>query len=193
MAAAILAPVRALASAVKPVTIRDVDIFPIEIPVSPAEHDAGFDHRFTVVRVETDAGVRGYSFAGPPSPRALAEVRTLLVGQDLFAIERHLRHGLIRWGGVEHALWDAIGKIAGQPVYKLLGGTSDRVKAYVTCVWKGKLDQSHVTLRGPGRDGGPAEASRLQGDEDPRLAAEPDGRRGGLPRRSRRRSGRTSR
>ena len=67
MTAAVLAPVRALAAAVKPVTIRDVDIFPIEIPVSPAEHDAGFDHRFTVVKVETDAGVRGYSFAGPPT------------------------------------------------------------------------------------------------------------------------------
>jgi D-galactarolactone cycloisomerase len=143
MAAAIPAPVRALARAVKPVTIRGVDIVPIEIPVSPAERAAGYDHRFTVVKVETDAGVRGYSFAAPPPP-ALPEVRKLLVGQDLFAIERHLRHGLIRWGGVEHALWDAIGRIAGQPVYKLLGGTSDRVKAYVTCVWKGKMDQSHV-------------------------------------------------
>jgi D-galactarolactone cycloisomerase len=143
MAATILAPVRALARAVKPVTIRSVDLIPIEIPVSPAEHDAGFDHLFTVVKVETDAGIRGYSFAGPPM-QVLPEVRMLLVGQDLFAIERHLRHGLIRWGGVEHALWDAIGKIAGQPIYRLLGGRSDRVKAYITCVWKGKLDQSHV-------------------------------------------------
>jgi D-galactarolactone cycloisomerase len=141
---AILAPLRALAAAVKPITIRGLDIFPIEIPVSQAEHDAGVDHRFTVVKVETDAGVRGYSFAGPPSPQALTEARAILLGQGLFAIERHLRHGLIRWGGIEHALWDAIGKVAGQPVYKLLGGTSDRVKAYVTCVWKGKLDQSQV-------------------------------------------------
>src|SRR5207302_5086875 len=58
--------------------------------------------------------------------------------------ERHLRRGLIQWGGVEHAVWDAIGKIAGQPVAKLLGGSADRVKAYVTCVWKGNLDQSQV-------------------------------------------------
>src|SRR4051794_4915572 len=141
-AAAILAPVRALARAGKPVTIRGVDIVPIEIPVSPAERAAGYDHQFMVVKVETDAGVRGYSFAAPPT-QVLPEVRKLLVGQDLFAIERHLRNGLIRWGGAEHALWDAIGKIAGQPVYKLLGGRSDRVKAYVTCVWKGKMDQSH--------------------------------------------------
>ena len=141
--AAILDPLRSLAETVKPVTIRDVDIFRIEIPVSTGEHDAGHDHTFLVVKVVTDGGVRGYSFAGP-QPRVLPEVRKLLVGQNVFAIERHLRHGLIQWGGVEHALWDAIGKIAGQPVFKLLGGSSDRVKAYVTCVWKGKLDQSHV-------------------------------------------------
>lgn len=120
-----------------------MDIFPIEIPVSPTEHDAGFDHRFTVVKIETDAGVHGYSFAGP-RPGVLPEVRKVLVGQDLFAVDRHLHHGLIAWGGVEHAVWDAIGKIAGRPVYKLLGGAADRVKAYVTCVWKGKLDQSQV-------------------------------------------------
>jgi D-galactarolactone cycloisomerase len=141
--ATIPGPIRSLAAAVKPVTIRDVEIFPVEIPVSPAQHEAGLDHRFLVVRVDTDAGIRGYSFAGPP-PAVLPEVRKVLNGQDLFAIGRHLRRGLIRWGGVEHALWDAIGKIAGRPVSQLLGGSSDRVKAYVTCVWKGKLDQSHV-------------------------------------------------
>src|SRR5262249_15359828 len=77
-------------------------------------------------------------------PGALPEVRKVLVGQDLFAVERHLRHGLIRWGGVEHAVWDAIGKIAGQPVSRLLGGAAGRGEAYLTCVWKGKLDQSQV-------------------------------------------------
>jgi D-galactarolactone cycloisomerase len=141
--AVIVGPLRALAEAVKPVTIRDVDVVPIEIPVSQAEHNAGFDHQFTAVKLETDAGVRGYSFAGP-RPDVVPDVRKVLVGQDLFAVERHLRHGLIQWGGVEHALWDAIGKIAGRPVFKLLGGSSDRAKAYATCVWQGNLDQSHV-------------------------------------------------
>jgi D-galactarolactone cycloisomerase len=151
MAAGLLAPVRALAAAVKPITIRDVDLFRVEIPVSPAERDAKFDHRFLVVKIETDAGVRGYSFAGPTSTQVLPEVRKVLVGQDLFAIERHLDRGLIQWGGIEHALWDAIGKIAGRPVFQLLGGRSDRVKAYVTCVWKGKLDQSHVSYEDQAR------------------------------------------
>ena len=142
--AMILRPLRSLAAAVKPVTIREVEIFPIEIPVSRAEHEAGLDHHYTVVKIVTSAGVRGYSFAGP-SPTVLPEVRKVLVGQDLFAVQQHLRHGLIQWGGVEHAVWDAIGKVAGQPVSRLLGGTADRVKPYITCVWKGNLDQSHVS------------------------------------------------
>ena len=55
--AAILGPLRSLAEMVKPATIRDVDIFRIEIPVSTAEHEAGHDHRFFVVKVVTDGGV----------------------------------------------------------------------------------------------------------------------------------------
>jgi len=29
-------------------------------------------------------------------------------------MEQHLKRGLINWGGVEEALWDAIGKVANQ-------------------------------------------------------------------------------
>lgn len=39
--AAFLAPLRSLAEGIKPITIRDVDIFPIDIPVSEAEHEPG--------------------------------------------------------------------------------------------------------------------------------------------------------
>jgi L-alanine-DL-glutamate epimerase-like enolase superfamily enzyme len=144
--AVVLEPVRALAAAVKPVRIRDVDLFPIDIPVSKAESEAGVNHRYIVSKVVTDAGVNGYSFAGP-SPKVLPEVRQVLVGKDLFAIEHHLNNGLLRWGGVEHAIWDAIGRIAGQPVYRLLGGSATSVKAYLTCVWRGNSDQSHVPYR----------------------------------------------
>jgi D-galactarolactone cycloisomerase len=48
---------------------------------------------------------------------------------------------------VEEAIWDAIGKIAGQPVYRLLGGSQSRLKVYLTCVWRGKADQSHVPYK----------------------------------------------
>ncbi|MGH9629150.1 MAG: mandelate racemase/muconate lactonizing enzyme family protein [Bryobacteraceae bacterium] len=101
-------------------------------------------NRYVVCRVDTDAGVRGYSFAGP-NPKQLPEVRTMLTGKDLFNVEGHLRSGLAAYGGVEHALWDAIGKIAGKPVYKLLGGNRSSVKVYLTTVWQGKEDQSDVS------------------------------------------------
>lgn len=141
--AAVLAPVRRLQAAVKPVRIRDVEIFTVDVPVSKAESEAGFNHGYSVVRITTDVGVNGISFAGP-SPKELPEVRRILAGEDLFNVEQHLKKGLARWGGVEHAVWDAIGKIARQPVYRLLGGSTTRVKAYVTCVWRGNPDQSHV-------------------------------------------------
>ena len=88
--------------------------------------------------------MRGYSFAGPAPNLLDTKIRPALVGQDLFAIERHLQAGLMEWGGLEHAIWDAIGKIAGQPVYRLLGGAEGKVKVYLTCVWPGNPDQSHV-------------------------------------------------
>jgi len=141
-----MATVSALAAAVKPVRITGVEVFNVVVPVSQTEAEAGLSYRYAVVRIGTDANVRGYSFAGPP-PAALGEIRGVLVGQDLFAMEHHVRRRLTRWGGVEHAVWDAIGKITGQPVHRLLGSSRDRVTAYLTCVWRGNPDQSHVPYR----------------------------------------------
>ncbi len=128
------------------VKITGVDIYPIRIPVSAEEAAAGLNHAFQVVEITTDGGGKGYSFAGP-GPGELAAVRKLLIGADLHAMEQHLDNGLTRWGGVEHAMWDAIGRLAKQPVHRLLGGGSTKVKAYVTCVWPGKADQQNVTYR----------------------------------------------
>jgi D-galactarolactone cycloisomerase len=143
--AAVLAPVNKLAAAVKPVRITAVDVFPIVIPVSKEDEQAGKTNRFLVSRVTTDAGVRGYSFTGPNPALLDSRIRPALVGKDLFAIERHLSTGLLEWDGLEHAVWDAIGRIAGQPVYRLLGGSKDRLRLYLTTVWQGKADQSDVS------------------------------------------------
>ena len=124
--AAALAPVRALAAAVKPVRITGVDIFPIRIPIAKADETAGRMNQYVVCRIDTDAGVRGYSFAGQ-NQKQLADARAALTGKDLFSVEDHLKNGLGTYGGVEHAIWDAIGKIARQPVYKLLGGNRSSV------------------------------------------------------------------
>ncbi len=144
--AGLLAPLRAIADSAKPVRIRNIDLFHIEIPTPKQEVAAGVMNRYPVAKVETDSGVRGYSFTGP-SPQLLQPIRAALVGKDLFAIEQHLQAGLLDWGGLEHALWDAIGKIAGQPVSRLLGGAKSSLKVYVTCVWRGPDDQSHVPYK----------------------------------------------
>jgi L-alanine-DL-glutamate epimerase-like enolase superfamily enzyme len=128
------------------VRITAIDSYAIRIPVTKDEAAAGLMHAFQVAEITTDAGIKGYSFAGPAASE-LPAIRQLLIGADLFAIEQHLDNGLTKWGGVEHAMWDAIGRIAKQPVRRLLGGGSEKVKAYVTCVWPGKLDQQHVTYR----------------------------------------------
>ena len=151
VSAALLESVRALAETVKPVRIQEIDSFKLDIPVSKEElaisETIGYDpndwHRSArgVAKVVTDAGVTGYSFYAAFPPEALPQIRQVLVGKDLFAIEQHLSQGLNRWGGVEHAIWDAIGKIAHQPVYKLLGGTKNSIKPYLTCVWKRPLTE----------------------------------------------------
>ena len=144
--AAALAPLRAVAAGAKPVRIKDVDVYFIRLPATKTEIAAGVNYAYSVVEISTDAGVTGYSFAGP-SPEAIPELKRILAGKDLFAVEQHLRDGLIAHGGVEHAIWDAIGKIAGQPVYRLLGGRRADVKPYLTCVWPGAADQQQVPFK----------------------------------------------
>lgn len=94
----------------------------------------------TVFRVETDAGVTGIG-AGQGSPAVVRErVAPRLVGLEAFEVERIFRV-VVNWGGgvsvacaIELALWDAIGKAAGLPLYKLWGKDKDRVRAYASLV-----------------------------------------------------------
>jgi D-galactarolactone cycloisomerase len=158
--AGLLAPVRAVAAEVKPVRIKEIEVFTIEIPTPPAEVKAGAMNRTGVVRVSTESGVRGYSFgsaggagiaglssAAGAGRAAFEKIRQTLVGSDLFAIEQHLKRGLIDWAGIEEAMWDAIGKVAGQPVWRLLGGARASIPAYITCVWPGPADQSQTPIK----------------------------------------------
>jgi len=144
-AAHLLEPLRKLEAAVRPVHITDVDVFRIEIPIPEEQVRQGRMNRYVVSRIDTDAGVSGYSFAGPDPKILDSTIRPALVGQDLFAIERHLEKGAGHWNGLEHAIWDAIGKIADRPVYELLGGGDPKIKVYLTTVWFGSQDQSHVS------------------------------------------------
>jgi L-alanine-DL-glutamate epimerase-like enolase superfamily enzyme len=130
--------------------ITDVESFAVRIPArDPDPHRI---YRYSVTRVHTDGGVTGTSFV-PVDQQVLARaVKPTLVGEDLYAVDRHIERlqahrgegGVQAWAGVEHAIWDAIGRAAGQPAAKLIGGYRDRLKVYRTCVFPGKADQSDV-------------------------------------------------
>ena len=115
--------------------------------VEPLIVDVGTRNWLFVV-VETDEGLSGIGEGSLPGhPRAVAaaveEYREYVVGQDPARIQ-HLwqlmyRQPFFRSGAVtlsamsaiEQALWDIKGKVAGLPVYELLGGRChDRIKLY---------------------------------------------------------------
>lgn len=130
------------------ITITGVTTFDVQVPQTepgPPSRTGGPLGRINVTCVETDAGVRGYSFLGSTAQQVLA-AQPVLIGEDVFQIEKHLRRGLIAWGGIEEALLDAIGKIAGQPISRLLGGASLPTQpVYLTYVWPGTKGQETIT------------------------------------------------
>ena len=139
----ILQPVKAIAADVKRVRIQNIEAFAIQLPrvagvPSPAVGATGPNadpSRLVCTRVTTEAGVRGYSFLGA-STAEVENAKKVMVGEDLFAVEQHLSRGLIKWAPIEESVWDAIGRTAGQPVHRLLGGArTATLPVYVTYVW----------------------------------------------------------
>jgi L-rhamnonate dehydratase len=104
-----------------------------------------------VVEIVLEDGTTGYGFAGGARGGAVAAViqeqmRHLVVGKSVFDTEliyEQLSRASVFYGrgglaqeaisAIDIALWDAKGKVLGQPVYNLLGGkTQERLKPYYT-------------------------------------------------------------
>jgi L-alanine-DL-glutamate epimerase-like enolase superfamily enzyme len=120
---------------------------PFEVPFKAAWR-LGFEERFlsvTVVRIHTDEGITGTASAEGCfgwGEAQLATIQTLiapqLIGKDPFATEESIK--IVRDGAnggcrpwlVENALWDIIGKAANTPIYKLWGGSQERVLPYAS-------------------------------------------------------------
>jgi L-alanine-DL-glutamate epimerase-like enolase superfamily enzyme len=100
---------------------------------------------FTVARVYTDEGIVGLGLggAGVPGKQLLERFKLRLIGQDPFNVERlwasmWVPRQIGRRGtetrvisAIDTGIWDVLGKATGQPLYRLLGGYTDRVPAYV--------------------------------------------------------------
>ncbi len=141
------APFVPLAKAPK-ATITGIEITRHRLEFDPPFH-ASWDTRprtffdAGVVQVHTDLGVTGVGSGD--MMLGFEGHEHLFVGQDPLALERHRRvldNISFHWGRcwpLDLALWDLAGKLTGQPCWKLIGGLSDRVRAYA----------SSGTLRGP--------------------------------------------
>jgi L-alanine-DL-glutamate epimerase-like enolase superfamily enzyme len=92
------------------------------------------------LEVHTDQGLVGI---GPAlDANLLPAVTEQLVGKDPVEIEQHAAVFRCYTGGrprrgcasVDIALWDLIGKVCGQPLYRLWGGHKDRVPVYASTI-----------------------------------------------------------
>jgi len=126
----------------------------------PADSMAGFRfHGWLIVEIFTDAGHVGIGNAAL-APRVTKQtidvyLKPLLVGANPWDVEflwQHMYRRTIAFGrkgigmtaisAVDIALWDILGKAAGQPVFRLLGGrTKPRIPVYASRLYSQPLDE----------------------------------------------------
>lgn len=108
----------------------------------------------TKLTIETDAGITGIAHA----PRGVIitdlierRLRAELIGQDplmkeylwqrVWEVDRIEEFPLYFLGLADIALWDITAKVAGQPLYKVIGGFRDRIPAYASTVTYGSIEE----------------------------------------------------
>jgi L-alanine-DL-glutamate epimerase-like enolase superfamily enzyme len=107
-------------------------------PPFPASWDSQPRRKFpaTIVRVHDDAGHVG--IGSGDAMYGFADYQHLFVGTDPLALGRHSAvldnigfHAGRPWP-LDIALWDLAGKIRGEPCWKMMGGRSNRIRAYAS-------------------------------------------------------------
>ena len=120
--------------------IEAIDVQHFRQPLDPpfrAAWDPQPRHSLTATVVRVRAGDYEGIGAGD-TMLGFAGHESLFIGEDPFAIERHVRvldnlqfHYGRMWP-LEIALWDLMGKITEQPLWRLLGGSDPRVHVYAS-------------------------------------------------------------
>src|SRR3954468_4852307 len=132
-------------------TITAIDTIPVLAPLAREFRGSHYrmTHRATLVtRVHTADGIVGEAYAGDEDKSLFdiarivrEEIAPAVIGLDALATERcwqagypatydilrDRRLGLVGLAGVDAAIWDAVGKALGQPLWLLWGGYRDRV------------------------------------------------------------------
>lgn len=139
-------------AAAGPLTIESVETTAIRVELPRVYKGSQYQmtHRSTIiVRVHCAGGVVGEAYAGDED-KTLFEIDSIireelapkLVGMDARATEacwatmrpatfdilRDRRLGLVASGGLDAALWDAVGKSLGQPLWRLWGGYRNQIQ-----------------------------------------------------------------
>ena len=135
--------------------VRQVSVDVLRTPVASPYVAAG--HRIdanwqVLASVETDSGCKGFGYVVQPRAElipaiasATRELGSWLVGARVdepeaawTALSQRASWvgpgGLLHWAlaSLDIAMWDAAGRAAGQPLYRLLGGARDRIPAYAS-------------------------------------------------------------
>jgi D-galactarolactone cycloisomerase len=132
-------------------TIRDIELIPIIVPLDGVYRGSYYrmENRASLIaRVVTEEGIVGEAYAadedktlGDIAGVVRDEIAPRLIGMNAFSYERcwelaypvtydqlrDKRIGLVAVACVDFAIWDAIGKALGQPLWRLWGGYRDRV------------------------------------------------------------------
>ena len=99
-----------------------------------------------VVTVETDEGVSGHAFLSRPDHHAqplIDVIKPRVIGknpQDIGAIWKDLWKqnravSTFAIGAIDICLWDINGKVAGQPIHRLLGTVREEMPVYSSTAW----------------------------------------------------------
>jgi L-alanine-DL-glutamate epimerase-like enolase superfamily enzyme len=145
--------------------ITEIRAYPVSYPIPPERRvtlgiGTAVKRDAVLVRVETDGGLVGWGEAHHGRAHtAVARLidttlRQLILGRDPLDTEsvwetmyryQLASHGMgagacLAISGIDMALWDLRGKVAGKPLYAMLGGTARAVPAYAGGVSLGYQD-----------------------------------------------------